>query len=153
MLSGGAESGADHAANDDRRLGLAAEHVFELGGLVEDFIEAHAHEIDEHELGDGTHAAGRRADGSADIGRFRQRRVEQPLAIFGIEALGDAEDTTPGILLAVSSHAADDVLAHDDDRRIARHFLVESLVERLPHADLACHCSILPISRRHRRRS
>ena len=80
MLGRGAEAGADHGADDHRRLGLAAEHVFELGGLVEDLVEADAHEVDEHEFGDRPHAAGRGADRGADIGRFRKRRVEQPAA-------------------------------------------------------------------------
>src|SRR5207248_316262 len=109
-----------------------------------DFVEAYAHKVDEHELGDGAHAAGGSADSGTDIGRFRQWRVEQPLAVFGIETLGDAQDAAPGIFLAFTAHPADDVLAHDDDRRIAGHFLIERLIERLPHADVACHGSILP---------
>ena len=61
------------------------------------------------------------------------------------------------LLSALTAHAADNVFSHDDDGRIARHFLIESFVERLAHADLACHGSVLPliwlVSRLHRRRS
>ena len=39
MLRGGAKAGAHHGANDDRRLGLAAEHVAELGRLIENLVE------------------------------------------------------------------------------------------------------------------
>ena len=57
MLRGGAEAGAVHGADDERRHRLAAEHVAELGGLVEDLVEADAHEVDEHQLGDRAQAA------------------------------------------------------------------------------------------------
>ena len=79
------------------------------------------------------------ADGRADIGAFRQRRVEQPVAMLGVQALGDAEHTTPGVGLTGSAGTADDVLTHHDHRGVARHFLVERLVDRLLHADLASH--------------
>ena len=35
----------DHGADHHRRLRLAAEHVFEFCSLVQNLIEAHAHEI------------------------------------------------------------------------------------------------------------
>ena len=144
MLGRGPEAGADHAADDQRRFRLAAEHVLELGGLIEDLVEAHAHEIDEHELGHRPHAAGRRPGRRADIGRFRKRRIEKPAAVFGVQALGDAENAAPGIFLAGGAGAADDILSHHDHRRIAGHFLVKRLIERLTHADLASHCLCSP---------
>ena len=52
MLGGGAAAGADHCADHQRRLGLAAKHVAELGRLVEDLVKADAEEIGEHQLGD-----------------------------------------------------------------------------------------------------
>ena len=55
-------AGTDLGANDNRCLSLAAEHVTELGGLIEDLVEADAHEIDEHELGNRPQAARRGAD-------------------------------------------------------------------------------------------
>jgi len=47
-----AKPGADHRPDDDWGLGLASKHVAELGGLVEDLVEADAHEVDEHQFGD-----------------------------------------------------------------------------------------------------
>ena len=41
---------------------LAAEHVTELGGLVEDLVEANTHEIDEHQLDHRAQARGGRSD-------------------------------------------------------------------------------------------
>ena len=68
VLGGGAKAGADHGADHNRRLGLAAKHVAELGRLVEDLVEANAHEVDEHQLGNRAHAAGRSADCGANVG-------------------------------------------------------------------------------------
>jgi hypothetical protein len=62
MLGGGAKSSADHAANDDRRRGLASEHIAKFCGLVEDLVETHAHEIDEHQLGHRPQARGSRSN-------------------------------------------------------------------------------------------
>jgi hypothetical protein len=58
----GAEGGAQHHGGDR----LAAEHVSEFGGLVEDLVEADAHEVDEHQSAIGRSPRGRpgrRADG------------------------------------------------------------------------------------------
>src|SRR3989441_11358894 len=97
------------------RLRLAAEHVAELGRLVVDLVEADAPEVDEHQLRHRPEPAGGGADGGPDVGRLRQRRVEQPFpAVLGVEALGDAEDAAPGVVLAGAAGAADDVLAHED---------------------------------------
>ena len=49
VLAGGPNPGAIHGAHDQRRHRLAAEHVAEFGGLVEDLIETDTHEINEHE--------------------------------------------------------------------------------------------------------
>ena len=111
VLGRGAKAGADHRADHDRGLGLAAEHVLELGGLVEDLVETDAHEVDEHQLGHRAHAAGRRADRRADVGAFAQRRVEQAVAMLGVKPFGDAEHAAPGVELAVAAGAADDVFA------------------------------------------
>src|SRR5260221_13808285 len=128
MLCRGPKAAADHGADDDRRLSLAAEHVFELGGLVEYLIEAYAHEVDEHQIGHLAHAAGGGSNRGPDIGGFGERRIEQPVAIFRIEPLGDAENPAPGVLVAVPAHAAHDILTHHEYRRIARHLLIERFV-------------------------
>src|SRR5262249_61910005 len=46
-------------------------------------------------------------------------------------ALGHGERAPPGILLAWCAEAAGDVLPHEDDARIAFHFLTERFVDRL----------------------
>ena len=70
MLGGCTEAGTNHRADDDRRFGLAAEHVSKLRGLVQNLIEANAHEIQKHQFRDGAHAAGGGADRRADIRAF-----------------------------------------------------------------------------------
>ena len=87
MLRGRAEAGAVHRAHDQGRGRLAAEHVAELGRLVEDLVEADAEEVDEHQLGDRPQAGRRGARRRADEGALGDRRVEHPLA---------AEDRHPG---------------------------------------------------------
>ena len=160
MLGGRAEPGPDHGADDHRRLGLAAEHVFEFGGLIENLVEADAHEVDEHQFGDRTHAAGGGADRGAHIGRFRQRRIHQSLTVLGVETLGNTEHAAPGICLAVAASASDNVFPHQNDSRVSAHFEINRLVDGILHADLACHGllprsvrSIIVVSRRRRRRS
>ena len=80
MLRGGAEAGAVHGADDHGRDRLAAEHVLELGGLVEDLVEADAHEVDEHQLGHGPQAGGGGTGGGTDEGALGDRRVEDAVA-------------------------------------------------------------------------
>ena len=70
MLAGRAEARAVHRADHHRGHGIAAEHVAKFGGLIEDLVQADAHEVDEHQLGDRTQPGGGRADCSADVGAF-----------------------------------------------------------------------------------
>ena len=56
VLRAAAQARADRGADHHRGLGLAAEHVAELGGLVVDLVEADADEVDEHDLGHRPHA-------------------------------------------------------------------------------------------------
>ena len=138
MLRGGAEAGAVHGADHERGHRLAAEHVAELGRLVEDLVEADPHEVDEHQLGDGAKAGRGGTGGGADEGRFGDRRIENALAAeFAHQAFGDAERPAPGVVLAGRAEAAGDVLAHDDDARIAAHLVAQRLEDRLAVAFLA----------------
>ena len=141
MLGGGAEAGAVHRAHDQGRGRLAAEHVAELGGLVEDLVEADAEEVDEHQLGHRPQAGGGGARRGADEGALGDRRVEHPVAAeLRHQALGDAERSAPGVVLAGCAHAAGDVLAHDDHPRVALHLLAQRLVDRLPVGLLGHRC-------------
>ena len=124
MLRRGAAPGADHRADHQRRLRLAAEHVAELGGLVEDLVEADAEEIAEHQFGDRPQAGDRGAGGGAHDRRFGDRRVDDPrLAELAEQPLGDAEHAAIGVALALAAGAAGDILADHDDARVAAHLL------------------------------
>ena len=138
VLARGAEPGAVHGADHQGRARVAAEHVAELGGLVEDLIEADADEIDEHKLRHGAQPGRSRTRRGTDIGTFAQRRIDDAIAAeLAEQPLGDAEHAAPRILLAWCARAAGDVLAHQDDCRIPAHFLAQRLVDRRAIAFLA----------------
>ena len=69
-----------------------------------------------------------------------------------VEALGDAEDASPGVVLAGRARAAGVVLAHDDHALVAFHLLGDRLVDRLAVGDAACHFCGPSLSTRRRRR-
>ena len=50
VLGGGPETRTDHGPDGDRNLNLAAEHVAQLGSLIEQLIQTHTHESDKHQL-------------------------------------------------------------------------------------------------------
>ena len=150
VLRGGAEAGAVHGADHHRGHRLAAEHVLELGGLVEDLVEADPHEVDEHQLGDGAQPGGGGTHGGTDEAALGDRRIQHAIAAeLGHQPLGDTERAAPGVVLAGGTQAAGDVLAHDDDAMIALHLLGEGLVDRLTVALLGHGPGL---SRRRRRR-
>ena len=55
-------SGAVLRSHHEGCLDAPAGHESQFGRLVEQLIEAHAEEVDEHQLGDGTHAGHRSPD-------------------------------------------------------------------------------------------
>ena len=79
MLGRRAEARAIHGADGQGRDRLAAEHIFELGGLVENLIEADPHEVDEHQFGNGSQTGGGGAGRAADEGALGDRRVQHPV--------------------------------------------------------------------------
>ena len=117
MLRGGAEARAEHGADHHRRHGLAAEHVPELGGLVEDLVEADAHEVDEHQFGDRPQPGGRGTDGRADERDLGDSGVSStPVRPnCGIRPLVTPSAPPQASCSPVAAGAAGDVLAHDDD--------------------------------------
>ncbi len=119
VLGRSTETGTDHGADHHRGFGLAAEHVAELGRLVEDLVKTHPHEVDEHQLGNRAHAASRGANGRTHIGALGQRCVEQAVAMFGVQAFGDTQHTAPGVFFTLAASAAHNVLAHHDHAGIA----------------------------------
>ncbi len=119
---------ADGRGQDHGDLDVAAGLVVDLGHVVVDLVEADAEEVGEHQLDDGTHALGRRADAEADEGRLRDRRVEDPIRPEPVEQPGrGAEDPAVGA----------DVLAEIDDGRITLHLLGDGLDHGLGGAETA----------------
>ena len=95
------KSGTVHGPDDERGDGLAAEHVAKLGGLIEDLVEAHAHEVDEHQLGNGPQASNRRARRGANEGAFANRGIEDALAPeLRHQALCHTQRAAPRVLLS-----------------------------------------------------
>ena len=130
MLGGVAAAGALLGANDQRDSGLAAEHVAQLGRLVDDRLHGQADEVDVHDLGDRPTARRGGADGHRGDGFFGDGRVAHALgAEFFGQALGDAEDA--------AAAPAGDVLAHHEDGRVAPHLFAQRLVERFGVGDAA----------------
>ena len=122
MLGGGAAAGADHRPDDQRGRRLAAEHIAELGGLVEDLVETDAEKIAEHQLGDRPQAGDRGAGGGAHDRGFGDRRVDHPV-------LAERLLQPPG----GTEHAAQDadVLAQQHDPLVLGHQVVEGLANRV----------------------
>src|SRR5271166_5316470 len=134
MLSRRTAAGADHRADDKRGLDLAAEHVSELGGLVEDLVEADAKEIREHQLGYRSQPGHGCPGGGTHDRRLGNRCVDHPsLTEFGEEALRHPEDPAIGVALTLGGGTAGDILTDHDDGRVAAHFLRERFVERLAY--------------------
>ena len=109
MLRGELPAGAGRHPDDQRHAELAARHVAERRGVVDDLIEREQAEVDRHHLDDRPHAAERRADAGADERRLRERRVA--------DALG-AELVEQPLADRVRAAVAPDVLAHQEDARI-----------------------------------
>ena len=62
ILRGELPAGARRHADDQRHAELAARHMTQGRGIVDDLVEREQREIDRHDLDDGPHAAHRRAD-------------------------------------------------------------------------------------------
>src|SRR5437773_5840426 len=101
MLRRSPQTRADHGANHQGTHGFAAEHIPELGRLVEDLIETDAHKINEHELDNGAQARSRRADSGADEGGLRNGGVHNPVTELTPQPLGYSERTAPSVHFAV----------------------------------------------------
>src|SRR5467141_2781632 len=103
---------ADH--HRDVKASLRARPV--ARAVVLDLVEALEGEARELDLADGLEAVERHADPGADDGRLGERAVDHALrAELALQIVGDAEDA--------AVHA--DVLAEDQDVRVALHLLEE----------------------------
>src|SRR6266436_2760912 len=114
-------------AYNHRHLGVATEHVMNLGGVVDDLIDREQTKVDRHQLDDRLEPAHRGADSRADYREFRNRRVTHALfAVDGEQPVGDLE---------CAAEVAD-LLAHDEYTLIAVEFLAQGLVECFPVSNL-----------------
>ena len=96
--------------------------IMVLGRDLGDLIERAGDEVGELHLYDWTQAHHRGSDGGSHKAGLGQRCVQDsPLAVFLKEALGDLEGPAIGA----------DIFAHQKNPFVARHFLVQSLRDRL----------------------
>ena len=161
VLRVGRERNADpRAVREDALAGLAvvrrpaaqiaadrdADHHRAREGVVRAIAQhrhlvAHLHHrrpdvVEELDLDDRLDAAGRHAGAAADDCRFGERRVEDAIvAERALQAVGDLEHA------ALARHAGQrlgpaavgDVLAEDDDARVAGHLVLQRAVDRRHH--------------------
>src|SRR5229473_5003767 len=114
-------------AYNHRHLGVAAEHVMNLGGVVDDLIDREQTKVDCHQFDDRLESTHRGPDSRSDDREFRDRRVTHTFfAVDGEKAVGDLERAAK----------IADLLAHDEYTLIAVEFLAQGLVERFPISDL-----------------
>ena len=127
VLRADARGNAVGAAEDDRRVHLAARHVELLGGRVDDLVDRLHGEIPGHEFDDRAQAGEGGADADAGKAMLGDGRVDDALRPdFLQEVLRDL----------VGALVLGDLLAHDEDVAIAAHFLGHRLVQRLPDGHL-----------------
>src|SRR5262249_2474824 len=118
QLADAARGRADH----QRHTRLAAEHVVDLGGVVDDLVDRHQDEVDRHDLNHRPQAKHGCAGGQADKPFLGDRRVDHALlAKFALQALGDA----------VGALELTDLLTHQQDVGVARQLLAQRGVQRL----------------------
>ena len=89
-------TGAELGPHGQRHLCRPAGHEGHLRGLVEQLIEADAHEVQVHELHHRPHARHRRADAEAHDRRLRDRRVAHAVPEPVTEASREPEDVAAG---------------------------------------------------------
>ena len=71
-------AGAARRTHHQRHASLAVEHVGNLGGVVDQLVDADQQEVDGHDLADGPQAGHGRADAGADDPLFGDRGVDDP---------------------------------------------------------------------------
>ena len=84
--------GAELGAHGERHLGGAAGHERQLGGLVQQLVEADAEEVEVHHLDDRAHPGHGGADAEPDDRRLGDRRVAHPVAELLAQPPGEPED-------------------------------------------------------------
>ena len=128
VLRGGAARGAQRGAQHHGHFPLAAGHVMNFGGLVDHLVHDERDEIAEHDVDDRAHAGHRRADAEAGETGFGNGRVDHAVgAELGGKAGEDFERRA----------GFGDVLAHQEDARIAAHFLGDGFLDGFAQGEFA----------------
>ena len=122
-LVAGALGHAQHQRDGD----LAAEHVVDVRGVVDDLVEGEQGEVDRHQLDDGAQAGHGGADAHADDRVLGDRRVAYALLAELVEQAGGHLERAP-------EHA--DVLAHQEHALVSLQLLAQRGVERVAVAHL-----------------
>ena len=124
VLGGDARGRTVRAAEDDRRAHLAARHVERLGGRIDDLVDRLHGEVEGHEFDDRLQPGHRRADADAGKAVLGDRRVDDaPRPEFLQQALRDL----------VGALVLGDLLAHDEDVRVAAHLFGHGVAQRFAH--------------------
>src|SRR5258708_38306313 len=113
--------------HDQWHPGLAAEHVVDVSGAVDDLVERQQREVDRHQLEDGAQSGHRRPHADTDDRVLGDRRVADALLAELLEQpLGDLE--------GAAEYA--DILAHQQHTLVAAKLLPQRRAERLAIAHL-----------------
>ena len=123
MLRGELPPGTGRHADHERDAELAARHMADGGGVIDDLVEREQAEVDGHHFDDRQHAVQRRADARADERRLGQRRVAYALL---------AEFRQQSLAHGVAAAVAPDVLAHEEHALVAGERLPQCLAQRFP---------------------
>ena len=129
-------NGADHQGY----LGLAAEHIAELGALVKDLVKADPHEPHEHHFRDRPQPGHRRTHRRADEPGLADWSIKHPLpAKLFDQSFGHAQDPSPGVvtLQVLDVGTAGHVLTHQDHTGVTPHLLAHRFIQRLAEAQLS----------------
>ena len=110
VLRGAAKARPGRHAKDDRNIDGAAQHIAQLGGLIDDLLHRQHRKVGELKFVDRQHAGQRRADRHARPAELRDWRVHHPL-------LAEAFDQIAGHLKGAAVDA--DVLAHQKHPLVA----------------------------------
>jgi hypothetical protein len=132
VLRGQLRAGTARRANHERHAHLAAEHVLNLRGVVDDLVHRHQDEVDRHDLDHRPQAHHGGADAGADEPLFRDRGLAHA---HGAVLLPQAGRDLVGALEPA------DLLAHQEHVGVALELLVERLAQRLAVGHVGHVCS------------
>ena len=133
----GAAGDARRRPDDERDLG--ADHVAQLGCLVDGLVHPAEHEIDEVQVHDRPEPRDGRTDAGGEHRGLRDRRIEHPR---WTELLAHALELRP------VTAADQQVGAEDDDRGVTTHLLGDAQRERLRVGRRDAHGSLRTVSPR-----